>query len=65
MQQFSEEIWRDEVKITGGKIILYEDEISISNEIRKKEAHVKSVASLSLYQDGHLSTGTDTILNRS
>ena len=65
MQQFSEEIWGDEVKITGGKIILYEDELSISNEIGKKEAHVKSVASLSLHQDGHLRTGTDTMLNRS
>lgn len=28
----------------------------------KEEAHVKSVASLSLYQDGHLRTGTDTML---
>ena len=65
MQQVSEEIWGDGVKIPGGKIILYEDELSISNEIGKKWAHVKSVASLSLYQDEHLNTGIDSMLNRS
>ena len=65
MPQVSEEIWGDGVKIPGGKIILYEDELSISNETGKKGAHVKSVASLSLYQDEHLNTGTNSILNSS
>lgn len=54
MQQFSEEIWGDGVKTTGGKIILYEDELSISNEIGKKEAHGKSVADVPLYQGENL-----------
>lgn len=49
-QQISEEIWVDGVKITGSKIGLYEEELSISKETKKKEVHIKSVADLSLYR---------------
>lgn len=48
IHQISEEIWGGRVKITGGKIGLYEKEFSFPKRLGKKEVYISSFRSVSV-----------------